>query len=139
MRCYDNLNVSPKPCHGSWPILMLLPSPICHATQFPIKGKATTKSFQHKDPPLCDLTNCLNNSSIDELGQYFTLIVLPHSDLGFSTIHHKDLAAKALQKRSRFLIPQPPLDLGRTKVVHFTNGIPSAFLLVVHRKDRHFS
>ena len=97
-----------------------------------------TKAFQHIDPPLSFLIGCLNHSSIEEFEKYLTRIVLPHRDSGFSTMRHKYLAAKALLKRSGFLIPHPPLDLGRTMVIHFTNGIPSAFLFAVHGKDRHF-
>ena len=101
-------------------------------------GNANTKDFYHTDPPLCVLTSCVNHSSIEELGQYLSHIVLSHKDSGFSIMCHKDLAARALLKSSGFLIPQPPLYLRRTMVVHFTNGIPSTFLRGVHKKDNHF-
>ena len=74
---------------------------------------------------------------MDAFGQNFSLIVLPHNVSGFSTILHIYFAASALQKRYGFLIPQAPLDLGRTIFVHLTKRMPSFFVLNVHKNEKH--
>ena len=47
-------------------------------------------------------------------------------------------AANALQNSSKFFMPHPPSSFGRAKVFHFTRGIPSVCLLVVHKKEKRF-
>ena len=75
---------------------------------------------------------------MEDWGKYLDLIALPHSESRFSTILHNNFEANAFQNSLGFLIPQPTFDLGRTRVVHFTNGMPYVCLLAVQRKERHF-
>ena len=116
----------------------MFPSPILHATRFPIKGKAWTNSFQPIDPFLCVLFGCRNHSTIEDRGQYFEHIVLPHSESRFSASSQSDFAAKNLHNRLGFLIPQPPIDLGRVKISYLTRGIPYVCFLAAKRKENHF-
>ena len=58
-------------------------------------------------------------------------------DSEFLVSLHKVLAARDLLKCSRFFMPHPPIPLGRANIFHLASGMPSVFLMAVHRKEKH--
>ena len=94
--------------------------------------------FHPTKPFLKDFLGHLIQSIISMFEQYLEHTTLPHKEHVFCMILQRDLAAKALVKRGRFLIPHPPISLGRAILVHLTKRMPLFCLLVVHRNVKDF-